>query len=82
MVAEPVATVAAVMAPEPSATSPALFATALGPMATELTPVAVESGRVELAWKYSIPAPLASAFSVAMLLFAVDRPVERDPTPL
>jgi len=33
-------------------------------MATELVPAALESPRVELVWKYLIPAPLASAFSV------------------
>jgi len=51
-------------------------------MATELAPVAVESPRVELAWKYLIPRPLASAFSVLTLLFVVERPVESEVTPL
>jgi heme/copper-type cytochrome/quinol oxidase subunit 4 len=49
-------------------------------MATELAPVAVESGRVELAWKYLIPRPLASAFSVLTLLLVVERPVESEVT--
>jgi hypothetical protein len=48
---------------------------AAGPIATELAPVAVESARVELAWKYLIPRPLASALRV-------DRPVDSEPTPL
>jgi hypothetical protein len=32
-----------------------LFATALWPIATELAPMGLESGPVELAWKYFVP---------------------------
>ncbi|KWO73249.1 Tash protein PEST motif family [Burkholderia ubonensis] len=39
----------------PSATSPALFATAFGPIATESVPRALLSGAVEFAWKYLMP---------------------------
>jgi hypothetical protein len=46
---------------------------AAGPIATEFWPEAVESARVELAWKYLMPRPLASAFSV-------DRPVDSEVT--
>jgi hypothetical protein len=42
-------------------------------MATEFWPVAMESARVELAWKYLMPTPLASALSV-------DSPVDSEPT--
>jgi len=59
-----------------------LVATAAGPMATELAPVAVLSARVELAWKYLIPAPLASALSVVRLVLTLERPVESEVTPL
>jgi len=55
---------------------------AAGPMATELVPVAVESGRVELAWKYLMPAPFASALRLLTELLVVDRPVESELTPL
>jgi hypothetical protein len=64
---------------------------AAGPMATEFWPVAVESPRVELAWKYLMPRPLASAFSVdspvdsevtllALVLMPLDAEVESAPT--
>ncbi|KVN21521.1 Tash protein PEST motif family [Burkholderia pyrrocinia] len=46
---------AAVMDPLPSATSPALFATAFGPIATESAPSAWLSAAVEFAWKYLMP---------------------------
>ncbi|KVD14911.1 Tash protein PEST motif family [Burkholderia ubonensis] len=46
---------AAVTEPLPSATSPALFATAFGPIATESVPRALLSGAVEFAWKYLMP---------------------------
>ncbi|OJB06126.1 Tash protein PEST motif family [Burkholderia ubonensis] len=55
MVALAVGFAAAVTDPEPSATSPALFATAFGPIATELTPRAWLSGALEFAWKYLMP---------------------------
>ncbi|WP_269766050.1 hypothetical protein [Burkholderia ubonensis] len=55
MVALLVGFAAAVTEPEPSATSPALFATAFGPIATELVPSAWLSGAVEFAWKYLMP---------------------------
>jgi hypothetical protein len=51
---------AAVVEPEPRATSPVLLATALGPMATLSVPRAWLSGLVELAWKYLMPPPLRS----------------------
>ena len=51
-------------------------------MATELTPVAVLSARVELAWKYLMPAPLASAYKTLTVLLVVERPVESEATPL
>jgi len=51
-------------------------------MATELTPVAVLSARVELAWKYLMPAPLASALSEVRLVLTLERPVESEVTPL
>jgi len=90
------ATAAAVVAPEPRATLFALpavaplpmamalaaDAVATGPMATELVPVAVESARLELVWKYLMPAPLASAFSTLTELLVVDRPVDSELTPL
>jgi len=88
-VTELVETVAAVVDPEPRATSPGKLAMAFKPMAMELVPtevacgptamefapVAVESFRVELVWKYLIPRPFASALRV-------ERPVESEPTPL
>ena len=91
-----VPTAAAVVAPAPRATSKAFAAVAplpmameldpmevaSGPIATESWPVAVESPRVELVWKYLIPRPLASAFSVLTLLFVVERPVESEVMPL
>ncbi|KVD72336.1 Tash protein PEST motif family [Burkholderia ubonensis] len=46
---------AAVTEPLPSATSPALFATAFGPIATESVPRALLSSAVEFAWKYLMP---------------------------
>jgi hypothetical protein len=46
---------AAVTEPEPSATSPALVATAFGPIATLFVPNAWLSGAVEFAWKYLMP---------------------------
>jgi hypothetical protein len=49
MVALAVGLGAAVTEPEPSATSPALFATAFGPMATESVPSAWLSAAVEFA---------------------------------
>ena len=49
MVAPLVPATAAVVEPEPSATSPALLAAALGPIATLLVPAALESARLELA---------------------------------
>ena len=52
---------AAVTEPLPSATSPALVATACGPIATESVPVAWLSARVELAWKYLMPDVLMAA---------------------
>ncbi len=62
-------------APDPVAVPPipmllVLEAEATGPMAIEFVPVAAESARVELAWKYLIPAPVTY------------RPVESDATPL
>ncbi len=57
-------------------------AVAAGPMATEFVPVAVESAKLELAWKYLIPAPFASAFRTLTLLSVDDRPVESEVTPL
>jgi hypothetical protein len=55
MVAPKVGLAAAVVEPLPSATSPALLATAFGPMATELVPSAWLSAAVEFAWKYLMP---------------------------
>ncbi|WP_330996615.1 hypothetical protein [Burkholderia stagnalis] len=55
MVALAVGFAAAETAPLPSATSPALFATAFGPMATESVPRALLSAAVEFAWKYLMP---------------------------
>jgi hypothetical protein len=55
---------------------------AVGPMATEFAPVAVLSARVELAWKYLMPAPFASAFSTLTELLVLDRPVDSELTPL
>jgi len=46
---------AAVTEPEPSATSPALFDTAFGPIATLFVPNAWLSGNDEFAWKYLMP---------------------------
>jgi hypothetical protein len=46
-------------------------------MATEFAPTAVESARLELAWKYLMPAPLSMDVT---LLLTVERPVERDAT--
>ena len=46
---------AAVTDPEPSATSPALLATAFGPIATLFVPSAWLSDAFEFAWKYLIP---------------------------
>ena len=57
-------------------------AVAVGPMATEFKPAALESPRVELVWKYLIPAPLASAFREVRLVFTLDNPVESEATPL
>ena len=55
-------------------------ACAFGPTATESVPVAKESGNVELAWKYLIPAPFAMALNwpapfvrVLRLLLTADR---------
>jgi hypothetical protein len=57
---------------------PVAEAVARGPTAMALEPEATESPRVELAWKYLIPAPFASAFRTLTLLLVVDRPVERE----
>ena len=87
-----VATAAAVWLPEPNATAPALPATLLapraiavaalalatGPTATLSVPVAVLSAKVELAWKYLMPAPLASAYKTLTVLFVVERPVDEE----
>ncbi|KVD48486.1 Tash protein PEST motif family [Burkholderia ubonensis] len=59
---------AAVTEPLPSATSPVLFATALGPIATLFVPSARLSGAVELAWKYLIPWLLMSSIAAPTLL--------------
>ncbi len=93
---ELVETVAAVIDPEPRAMLFALpavaplpmamallaDAVATGPMAMELVPDAVESARLELVWKYLMPAPFASAFSTLTELLVVERPVDSDVTPL
>ena len=60
----------AVTEPLPSATSPALLATAFGPIATLFAPSARESASVELAWKYLIPW-LSMLFSAAPTLLTV-----------
>ncbi|MCA8435497.1 hypothetical protein LGN23_36605 [Burkholderia seminalis] len=62
---------AAVIEPEPSATSPALFATAFGPIATELVPNASLSGAVEFAWKYLMPWLLMLSIAEPTLLAVV-----------
>jgi hypothetical protein len=96
MVAAEVPTVVPLTDPDPRATSPAFAATALrpsatelapvevakGPIATELVPVGTESPSEELAWKYLMPAPFASAFRVLTLLLTLERPVDSDVTPL
>jgi len=51
-------------------------------MATALTPTAVLSARVELAWKYLMPAPFASVLRALMLELTLETPVERDVTAL
>jgi len=66
------------VAPLPMAIELLPMEVAAGPMATEFIPVAVESASVELVWKYSIPAPFASAFRVLTLLLVEDSPVESD----
>jgi len=62
---------AEVTEPLPSATSPALFATAFGPIATESVPRAELSGAAEFAWKYLMPWLLMLSIA-APTLFAVD----------
>ena len=68
IVVDAVPTAAAVVDPLPSATSPALLATAFGPIATEFVPVAVLSSRVELAWKYLMPVVLIAVSAEPTLL--------------
>ncbi|VWB62833.1 hypothetical protein [Burkholderia stagnalis] len=68
MVALEVGLAAAVTEPEPRATSPALFATAFGPIATELAPSAWLSGAVEFAWKYLMPWLLMLSIAAPTLL--------------
>ncbi|AHE33249.1 tash protein pest motif family [Burkholderia pseudomallei NAU20B-16] len=57
-----------VTAPEPSATSPALFATAFGPIATLSAPSAWLSGFVLFAWKYLMPVELIASIAAPTLL--------------
>ena len=68
-----VPTAAAVVEPEPSATSLALLATALGPIATLFVPVAAESGKVELALKYFVfpEAEFSAASALPTSLYVV-----------
>jgi len=54
--------------PEPRATSPASFATALGPIATESVPSAWLSGAVEVVWKYLMPWLLMLSIAAPTLL--------------
>ncbi len=68
MVALAVGFAAAVTEPLPSATSPALFAAAFGPMATESVPRALLSGAVEFAWKYLMPWLLILSIAAPTLL--------------
>nr|WP_269765077.1 hypothetical protein [Burkholderia ubonensis] len=71
MVALAVWLAAAVTEPLPSATSPALFATAFGPIATESVPRAWLSGAVEFAWKYLMPWLLMLSIAEPTLLAVV-----------
>ncbi len=71
MVALAVGFTGEVTEPLPSATSPALFATAFGPMATEFAPRAWLSGAVEFAWKYLMPWLLMLSIAEPTLLAVV-----------
>ncbi len=53
---------------EPSATPLARVALASGPIATLSWPVALLSARVELLWKYLMPAPLLTRLSTVWLV--------------
>ena len=72
------------VAPLPNATLLAAVALATGPMATLSVPVALLSARVELLWKYLIPAPLLTTLLKLLpkLVTVVSRPSTRVSIPV